>query len=436
MDLPTIGSPDILQNLLDNLHAFAGDRGVESGPFQINRNRFSLVRRGEWPEITNPRSGSPQSAAVDRRWAAYPSERALALLSAGSAPRHQLFEINRPPFQRRFGRLKWGIWSLGSSLPIARRLVVPYWASLPGIEQLGQLILVGHGTRLKLFNFQSKEVHSIILPGVSREDFAGEIEAKHRAAEFLSVPESISENLDSPVPHFSEQLIEGPRMRNQVIESDVFASIVSEMVDGLAAMYERQGAKSVRTSEYLESLVDHLSVVEKIPGVALPHGSELAETLKGDLRRKGMMSTPIPLVMAHRDFNTKNILFDRRSGTSYLIDWEYWGEATAFHDLFHFATMEMAERGRPWMLESLLADLPRKADRNVLSKLAKGVSDSANKSMRVLMFRIYLLERERLFGERLLNAIKAGNDPFRVSRLRATLASLENTIVTSSQFLA
>jgi len=351
---------------------------------------FQDVATGEFQLLPQ---GSPPDRSVEGVWMVFPGERIIVPRSRARSAWSNMSVITETPGANAYRRLRRFGRRLLMTLPFAARAMTPAWAVCPGLEQIVQGVMLGNGTRAKLFDFDRGFIYNVPVSSSALTFFESEMTARSMSAGIVPGPDLVEYEVGD-LPYTRERLISGRPWRGNPATDSAPVTLLS----GLAEMYRAIGTRQEPAEDYLASLSIRLDELSQTCDRDIPRARQLIQELKSRLDRSEIGSSPITVVTAHGDFTSKNFLQEKSTNRTLLVDWEYAGTATLLHDAIHFTVVPMLERGDSALLEDLIdGNGPGSRLLGALKPLDQGFEDADG---RRIMVGLYFLEREIRFLER------------------------------------
>lgn len=377
IDLNTDQENSPISEMLKRLESFASKRGARTGVFRLLSG------------------SSAPSLEVDDVWMVFPGERILVPRSRSQDAWPAMYAFAEPPRVNPYRRIRRLVKRFLMRIPVAARSITPAWAICPGFEEITQGVMLGNGTRARLFDFDHGFVYQLPITASELAFFESEVKTRLVGAAHVPVPELIEYDFGE-LPYAKEELVRGRPWRGNLGTDPAPVTLLRN----LAEMYRSFGIQREAAGKYLQSLGNRLIELSDQCGRSVPNGLRLVDTLKRNLDHRNIGSIPITLVTAHGDFTAKNFLQESRSNRTLLVDWEYAGTSTLLHDAIHFTVVPILESGQPGLMADFIEGDGNGPGSRLLSALGPEDQGFDNPDGRRFMVGLYFLEREIRFLER------------------------------------
>jgi hypothetical protein len=225
---------------------------------------------------------------------------------------------------------------MAATAPLTRNALAEHDIHIePDIPNASQLLIIGGNTRLKIFDYASQQVTTVLKQGFDKKFIFRDIEVRHRHP-WLPAPE-IGDVLDSGQAYV-EPLIHGTvadRLRNRATAAMALQSAIESIIHLESASF-----RSIPSMEWLSKTVEAC----KNPAFGPQKGREqtvertiaMLELLES--RFTNLAADALPLIgvaESHGDLQPGNVVVSNE-GVS-LIDWERTDERIAGYDCMTLA---------------------------------------------------------------------------------------------------
>jgi len=264
----------------------------------------------------------------------------------------------------------------------------------PWVKEIENFCIIPGNHSIRIINFRTNSCDVILKKGFNPKFIDNEIKIRSKIIH-PSVPKLI--DYDIKKSYFTEEKIGGlplNRLGSQKQRSLAFG----DSLDCLSKLYSKT-RNTVDLQEWLFVLIDKLSSLESDlcdhkSGELWSDISNISSKLKSIIEKNG--NVEITTTITHGDFQPANIIYNKRSAKTYLIDWEYSGRRYEPYDYYVFCYQTRFPRGLAKRLKKINIYFE---NFNTSSLSFRNFIDTnLNKSMlALLLFEDFLVRLEELY---------------------------------------